>query len=124
MTTRETTKKLITVGVIFAVVLIIVGYSYITSYGLIDGPKITLRTPSTQSNTSYTTVATSSFTISGVAKRVNSLTLNGKPIVIDQQGNFSEVILLFPGYTMGRIEGRDKFGRVATINLSFAYSTS
>ena len=122
---RETIIRGITISGITLVTLIIVGYSYVTSYGLIQGPEISLNGPaSSTSGYAYSTSTSPSATISGIAKRVNSLTLNGKPIVIDQQGNFSQNILLFKGYNTERIEGLDKFGHTANIKIDLVYTES
>lgn len=49
--------------------------------------------------------------LSGVAENVTSLTLNGRPIVTDREGNFSEGIVLENGYSVVSLDARDRFGR-------------
>jgi len=49
--------------------------------------------------------------LSGVAENVTSLTLNGRPIVTDRNGNFTEGIVLENGYSVVSIDAHDRFGR-------------
>lgn len=49
--------------------------------------------------------------LSGVAENVTSLTLNGRPIMTDRAGNFTEGIVLENGYSVVSLDARDRFGR-------------
>lgn len=128
MVTRETTKHLLTVCIIIAAVVIVGGYSYFASSGLIKGPSITITSPTggnggRDGSVVYSDVSTSSIVISGIAKRVNTLTLDGRPIAIDLQGNFSQTVLLFPGNNTEIMQGQDRFGRTTQINFEIVYTT-
>ncbi len=48
--------------------------------------------------------------ITGNAKNALKITLNGREISLDQSGNWSETIVLLPGYNVVDIYARDKFG--------------
>lgn len=123
--TRDTTSRIITISSITLVSLCIIIYSYITSYGLLQGPEILIYKPLQATNGYvYTVSPTQQTVITGIAKRVNSLTLNGKPIVIDQQGNFSQDILLFKGYNIEQIRAIDKFGNMTNVNIQLVYAES
>ena len=123
--TRDTTSRIITISSITLVSLCIIIYSYITSYGLLQGPEILIYKPLRATNGYvYTVSPTQQTVITGIAKRVNSLTLNGKPIVIDQQGNFSQDILLFKGYNIEQIRAIDKFGNMTNVNIQLVYAES
>jgi hypothetical protein len=50
--------------------------------------------------------------VTGNAKNAINLTLNGREITIDQDGNFNETIALLPGYNIITIKALDKFGYV------------
>jgi len=52
-------------------------------------------------------------TISGQAAKATVLTLNGREIFIDKQGNFSESIAMLPGYSVVTLMAKDKFGKSA-----------
>ncbi|MEK9177837.1 MAG: hypothetical protein AAB777_01810, partial [Patescibacteria group bacterium] len=57
------------------------------------------------------TATTSTITIIGQAQRVNSLSLNGKSISVDEQGNFKEEIIVFPGINIITLRAVDRFQR-------------
>jgi hypothetical protein len=52
-------------------------------------------------------------TVSGNAAKAINLTLNGREIFIDKEGNFSESIAMLPGFSVVTINARDKFGKTA-----------
>ncbi len=52
-------------------------------------------------------------TVSGKAAKAINLTLNGREIFIDKEGNFSESIAMLPGFSVVTINARDKFGKTA-----------
>jgi len=51
--------------------------------------------------------------IRGKAPNANYISLNGREIFIDKQGNFTEVISMLPGYSVVTLEATDKFGKSA-----------
>lgn len=48
--------------------------------------------------------------ISGNAKNAKNLTINGREISIDQEGNWNETLALLLGYNIINIKAEDKFG--------------
>jgi hypothetical protein len=54
-------------------------------------------------------VADNILRVTGNAKNAVELTLNGRVISIDQQGNFNETIALFPGYNVASLKAKDEF---------------
>ena len=121
--TRETTRRAITIGTIVFIILVIVGYAYIASHSLLSGPSIVVTeiantaAPVPVQGVIYGSFATSTITITGVAKRIQSISLNGAPIQIDEAGNFSQIITLFPGFNAETLSGKDAFGHTANIEL-------
>ncbi len=121
--TRETTKRAITIGTIIFVILVIIGYAYITSHSLISGPSIVVTNisgtaaPAPVKGVIYGSFATSTVTITGVALRIQSISLNGSPIEIDEAGNFSQIIALFPGFNAETLIGKDAFGHTTQVEL-------
>ncbi len=89
--------------------LFILGYAYLRMGNLINGPSIVLSAPQNGA-----TVATSLIRIEGAAKNSAALTLNGRAIFMNETGEFTEEILLAPGYNALEIRAADKFGRTAT----------
>lgn len=104
----------ISVGVLF--LAIIFGYAYFQSGLLAEGPKFAFVEPP-----SGTMVEESLVEIKGVVLRVSDITLNGNPIFIDEEGNFSEMILLSPGQNIITLEAQDRFERKITEILELIY---
>ncbi len=86
-----------------AVLLLI--YGFWQARDLLRGPRINLDRPSEGE-----IFTESLLEIKGWASEVVKFTLNGKPIFIDEGGNFSEKILLSRGINYIEIYGEDKFG--------------
>ncbi len=51
--------------------------------------------------------------ISGTADKAIFLSLNGREIFIDKNGNFSESIAVLPGFSIVTLSAKDKFGKTA-----------
>lgn len=48
--------------------------------------------------------------ISGMAGHAHELLINGRPVALDKKGNFSDSILLSPGYNIVEVAQKDRFG--------------
>jgi hypothetical protein len=104
--TRTAFQRMLKMLAISAFVVIIVGYAVWRSLNYARGPSILVTEPLNGS-----TVSTSVIDVKGQALRVNTITLNGRPISVDQQGNFSETVIVFPGLNVLTIEAGDQFNR-------------
>lgn len=51
--------------------------------------------------------------VQGQASKAIYITLNGREIFIDKDGNFSESISLLPGFSIITLDAKDKFGKTA-----------
>ena len=51
--------------------------------------------------------------IKGVVERAKNMLLNGNEINIDEKGDFSETIIVFPGINLITLTAKDQFGRSA-----------
>jgi hypothetical protein len=51
--------------------------------------------------------------VHGTASKATHITLNGREIFIDKEGNFSESIVMLPGFSIVTLNARDKFGKTA-----------
>ncbi|MFA6520213.1 MAG: hypothetical protein WCT44_01245 [Candidatus Paceibacterota bacterium] len=67
------------------------------------------------------TMTESVIKVTGNAKNAINLTLNGREISIDEQGNFNETIALLVGYNIINIRAQDKFGYVDEKNYKLIY---
>lgn len=97
-------------------VLIIVGYGIFQSKKIISGPKIVINSP-----TSGQTLNKSDIDISGVATNISAISLNDRPIFIDESGKFSEKLMLYPGYNIIKLRAEDKFGSKVEKDLELVY---
>lgn len=60
-------------------------------------------------------------TIRGNALKATYITLNGREIFIDKDGNFSESIAILPGFSIVTLSAKDKFGK--TVEKKFEIVT-
>lgn len=86
--------------------LLLVFYVLFQARFLILGPQIDIETPRDAEE-----VVDPLLTISGTAHNVAWLTLNGRQIFTDEEGLWSEKLLLSPGISIMTVSGRDRFGR-------------
>jgi len=84
----------------------VVGYGFFEARRLVQGPRITILTPTDGSATSSPAI-----TIAGLAENVSFLSINDRPILTDEAGYFSERMALPPGRAIFFINGKDRFGR-------------
>lgn len=121
ITTRRETKSgkfIIRWSIIAFAICVIVGYSIFQSNKIISGPKITIQTPNT------TDANNSAVDVAGLVKNVSVVTLNDRLIPIDEDGQFKEKVLLYPGYNVIKLEATDKFGASVTKELQVVYTNN
>lgn len=70
------------------------------------------------------TVDTSYVAITGTAKHAKQITINGRPISIDRQGNFSDGVILSQGYNIVEVKEKDQFGKEKKEAYHWVASTS
>lgn len=95
---------------------LILGYSFYQSRSLITGPLITINEPENGS-----TVTRQLVTIAGAAKNINKITLDDRPIYVDEAGVFSEKLLLSEGYNIIKISAWDKFSKKTEKTIEVVY---
>lgn len=82
---------------------------------LIEGPQIMLTNdPSVVQNERQVV-------LEGIAENITAITLNGRSIVTNESGTFKEKVILENGYTLVRIEARDRYGRATALERPFVY---
>ncbi len=116
MVNRENTKNIIRIGIFILGFAIIFGYALFESYDFLKGPNITITEPQNGSS-----VSTSSIMIVGKVERIKDLYINNKPVLIDREGNFKEIILLAPGYNISLLSAQDRFKRTIEYKLELVY---
>lgn len=119
MLSRYGTKKILRVLVYVVIILIVLGYALFATHDFIIGPTINVSEPLNGSS-----FLNPSIRIKGVVKRIQAITLNGRPITIDDKGNFNEAVLLAPGYDVFMLTAHDKFGRSKDYRLELIYKVN
>jgi hypothetical protein len=99
---------------IVAFFIVIIVYAFFEAQGLLFGPKITLAS-ATQ------TVHEQFITITGKADRIDTLTMQGAPVAVTEEGAFSEPYLLTPGVNRIVFKATDKYGHSSTDVLQVVY---
>ncbi len=96
-------------GAIALALLLLLGYGAMEAYPLVSGPSLTLIGP-----INGATSPDGFVTVTGSAARVSALTLNGAPLLIDENGTFSRLIVLPRGGAILTLTATDRFGRTIT----------
>lgn len=109
---RTANLRLLRVSGITLAAIIIISYAIWRSLNYARGPKIDIFEPVNGSSIASTTIV-----IKGRAERSNSLDLNGQTVSVDEQGNFSETLILFPGVNVITLDAKDQFGRSTETKL-------
>ncbi|HEY4512575.1 hypothetical protein A2818_00465 [Candidatus Nomurabacteria bacterium RIFCSPHIGHO2_01_FULL_40_12] len=109
-------KKIVKIASLSVFFLLIIIYAFFRSHDLIFGVKI-----KNVNIIDGTKVTNSVMQVTGNAKNAINLTLNGREISIDENGNFSETIALLSGYNIINIKAQDKFGYIDEKNYKLIY---
>lgn len=107
-------RRTLTLGLIIGGITLLVGYGLFEGRKLIEGPQITIKTPSNGSATSSDAVV-----ISGTAENISFLTINDAPAFTDESGHFAVTLSPPPGYTVFTVRGVDRFGRRTSKQVAF-----
>jgi hypothetical protein len=116
---RFTLRQLLPTLFITLFVGVIVLYSYYQSRAILEGPTISIETP-----TAGMTATTSLMTVSGTVTHAKEITLDGRPIFIDLAGHFEEKLVLMDGYNIIELVAKDNEGRVERKTVELVYNAS
>jgi hypothetical protein len=116
MNTYKDGKFAIKVAVTSLFVCTLIGYSAFQTHRIITGPTIEL-----QDSFSSGVSTSNKINLRGIAANVAFISLNDNPIYIDESGAFSEHLLLYPGYNIIKLYGKDKFGKSLTRLVEITY---
>lgn len=111
-----TLKRVISYLVSASFVGIIFYYAYFQSRGIISGPQINVISPENGK-----TYGDPLLHVYGTTKRAKEITLDGREIFIDLEGNFGEELLLSPGYNIIELAARDTDGYDTKQTLEVIY---
>ena len=93
-----------------AVLTIFVGYGLVEAWPLLSGPSLFIDSP-----TNNAPFPSGIVSVRGKAVRAASLTLNGAPILRDQDGGFSSTLTFPRGGSILTFVATDRFGRTVTV---------
>ena len=113
---RRETKFYLKAIIIIIFLIAFFGYGIFEIWNYATGPKIIVISPK-----DGTAVSESLITIEGQTKNINQITLNDRPITVDEAGNFSEKILLSYGYNVLELKAEDRFGKKTEQVLQLIY---
>lgn len=109
-------KRILIIAAVTCALVALAFYGYRQSKEYLRGPVITITEPE-----NGTSVAVPLITVAGRAENAAFLTLNGRQIFTDEQGNFREKLLLEEGYNILAINAKDRFGRAVRETLQLVY---
>lgn len=107
-------SRLTTIGIAIFFILAL-GYGYFELQGILYGPTLTVPQAAT-------TVHDPFVTITGKADRISSLSMNGAPITVTEDGSFSEPYLLTPGINRITLDAKDRYGREKQRIVTIVYA--
>ena len=113
---RNDTKFWLRLSFAMIIILIIGVYSFYQARKLIAGPEINIKSPENGATVSQPLVD-----ITGTASNIKDISLDDRPIFIDQQGNFDEKLLLPSGYTIITLKAHDRFKHYTEKTLELYY---
>lgn len=98
-------RKLIKTIVLVVVLGGVAAYGLFEFRGFLGGPQIAVASP-----VDGATLTEEMVEVSGLTEHISKITLNGRPIFIDESGAFAERIPLLSGYNVLTLEAVDRFG--------------
>jgi hypothetical protein len=109
---RRTNKK----GVLIALVLLLITsvYGVFQARVLIEGPTLNVHSP-----TSGETVTGELLEVRGDTKNVTHVHVNGRPVLLDTKGTFSEKLATPEGYGVILVEAQNRFGHTIEEQIEF-----
>ena len=94
------------------VLVILIGYGLIEAYPILSGPSLRVNPIISEGTTTDGVVS-----VSGVATRAVSLTLDGATLLMDESGNFATTLTLPRGTSVITLTAADRFGRTTSRRL-------
>lgn len=104
MIKHKTTREQIKVILFTTLFVVALAYGLSRAYPLLAGAKIIVNYPNDGD-----IVASTTFEISGKVTRAKEIKIQGKPVTIDTEGNFSEALVASEPYTIIVLEATDKY---------------
>lgn len=105
-------------GVIASVtfLLLFLVYAGFETWKFVAGPSLNITKPS-----DFETVIDPMIKVEGVVKRAAFISINGNQVFADKDGNILNELLLPEGYTIIRVEVKDRFGKEVKKDIHITY---
>ncbi|PIW96969.1 hypothetical protein COZ82_02150 [Candidatus Kaiserbacteria bacterium CG_4_8_14_3_um_filter_38_9] len=115
ITSRFTLRNILYYILVIVILGILLSYIIFQARFMIEGPQITLiHEPDRLQNERI-------ITLSGTAKNITEISLNGRQIFTDEYGHFDEALVLENGYTINTLAAIDRYGRQVQVVRPFIY---
>jgi Glucodextranase, domain B len=111
---RDSTLTKIALAVFF---LIILGYAYFEARGILYGPEIYVSQTVEQVSSPYVE-------LTGTTTHIATLSMNGQPVPVTEQGVFDIPYALSPGYNRIVLDASDKYGHTTQKIIQIVYTAS
>ena len=95
---------------LISVLVLLAGYGLVEAWPLLAGPSLSVTSPVENAS-----IPGGIVTVSGRALRVAELSLDGAPLLHDEQGNFSTTLTFPRGTSILTLSATDRFGRRVTL---------
>lgn len=95
--------------------VVIALYAYYEGRGLLSGPVVEV-------SNRVMEVSEQFIMIEGEAERIATLSMNGNPIPVTEDGAFSEAYLLSVGYNRIALTARDRYGKTSERIIEIVYT--
>ena len=94
--------------------IVIIAYAYFEARGILFGPRIDVASGVQEVHEPFVHVK-------GTADRIASLSMNGNPISVTEDGAFDQPYLLSPGLNRIILDAKDKYGRSKQSIIQIVY---
>ncbi|MEY4440647.1 MAG: hypothetical protein RLY49_273 [Candidatus Parcubacteria bacterium] len=101
-------------------ILFLISYGLFNSRFILRGPEIAIAGLEEDKEVIETT--SKDFSLQGTATHSSYITINNRPILVDEFGNFNEKLLLSNGVSIIDIYARDKFGKEVRKKIDVVYT--
>ena len=109
-------RTLLRTALIALAALLIALYTAYQLRNLIRGPILDIASPQ-----SGETMEDPLIELTGSAHNISYISINDRPMFVDPEGNFSDLLLLPYGYTILTVKAGDRFGRTVERSIEVMY---
>ena len=109
---RSKIQLYINISIITIILASAGSYAFFKTRDMLSGPELSVNYPK-----NMMTLSDNSTFVTGVAKNTSYISLNGRPFLIDKEGNFKVKVILPDGYSSLALVARDRFDKEVLKNI-------